>query len=121
MALHNELGAVGEEMATMYLEREGYQILERNWKAPRSRHEIDIIAQGEGMLVIVEVKTRSSHNYGEPWEAVNWHKQKALASAAWTFVRMRHIDAPIRFDIIGIVGTEVTHIKQAFLPAPKYY
>ena len=57
MAEHNILGAAGEEQAALFLSEQGYRILHRNWKAPKTRHELDIVAIGENRLVIVEVKT----------------------------------------------------------------
>ena len=124
MAKHNELGHEGEEIAAEYLRQEGYAILHRNWKALHSRHELDIVAQKDRLLVVVEVKTRASRNYGEPEDAVDWRKQQSIVAATNAYVMQYRIDLPIRFDIISIVGegaeTEIKHIERAFLPRPRY-
>lgn len=121
MAEHNELGAAGEELAALFLADRGYRILHRNWKAPRTRHELDIVAEGEGRLVIAEVKTRSGQEHGQPFDAVDWRKQRALVSAANSYVRLYHTDLPLRFDVIGIVDGKIEHIKAAFLPSQQHY
>ncbi len=68
MAEHNELGKKGEELAVNHLEENGYEILERNWVFQKA--EIDIIAQKDEVLAIVEVKTRSSLDFGSPQDFV---------------------------------------------------
>lgn len=120
MAEHNILGAAGEEQAALFLSEQGYRILHRNWKAPKTRHELDIVAIGENRLVIVEVKTRSGEEHGQPFDAVDWRKQRSLASAANSYVRLYHIDLPLRFDVIGIVDGKIEHIKAAFLPSQRW-
>ena len=64
MARHNELGIKGEEAATAFLKDKGYRILERNWRM--HRHEIDIVAEDDEYIVFVEVKTRTSREWGDP-------------------------------------------------------
>ena len=71
---HNELGKWGEHYAADYLEREGYEVLERNWFFAKA--EIDIIAQKENELIIVEVKTRNSDFFGNPQDFVTPSKIK---------------------------------------------
>ena len=105
MAAHNTLGKTGEDAAVAYLERNGYTINHRNWR--KNRLELDIVAVKDGLLIVVEVKTRSNTEYIEPQDAVNWQKHFS-------------IDAPVRFDIITVVGEadafEIKHIKDAFYP-----
>ena len=72
MNVNKERGKQGEEIATQYLTKKGYQILERNFYARKG--EIDIIAKEKQEIVFVEVKTRSNHQYGNPAEAVDSHK-----------------------------------------------
>ncbi len=120
MAGHNELGKAGEQKAVDYLLSQGYRILDRNWKAPRSRHELDIIAMTDSRVVIVEVKTRGTYAHGEPLDAVDERKVQALVAAANSYVKAKRIDLPIRFDVVGVVDKEVVHIKNAFLPPAKY-
>ena len=117
----HELGKLGEDLAAEYLIKKGYQILERNW---RSGHkEIDIIAQKDDILVIVEVKTRTSDDYGEPNIAVDKHKQRMLIWAADAYVRYKNLNVDVRFDIISIVFTsgepEIEHIEDAFIPSVR--
>lgn len=120
MAEHNRLGAAGEEQAALFLSGKGYRILHRNWRAPKTHHELDIVAEGEGRLVIVEVKTRSDQEHGQPFDAVDWRKQRSLVSAANSYVRLYHIDLPLRFDVIGIVDGKIEHVKAAFLPSQQW-
>ncbi len=118
MAEHNELGKKGEELAEKYLRNSGYEILERNWHA--GKYEIDIIARDGDFLVIAEVKTRRTNNFGEPEEFVSRTKQRALIKAANIYIEKNDIDLETRFDIISVlfVGKAYTvkQIKDAFYP-----
>jgi Predicted endonuclease distantly related to archaeal Holliday junction resolvase len=118
MALHNDLGKSGECAAAKYLEDKGYQILERNWR--KGHYELDIIAQTEDELVIVEVKTRADDFYENPEDAVSNKKINRIVSAANSYVRLFRIDLPVRFDIIAVLGFEphfeIDHIEEAFYP-----
>lgn len=76
MAAHNELGKWGEDLAAEYLECKGYTIIERDWKS--GRRDLDIIAQDGEVIVFVEVKTRRNSLYGQPEEAVDYHKLHSL-------------------------------------------
>jgi len=117
MAWHNELGKKGEALADEYLQRNGYQILAKNWRYLKA--EIDIIAQKEGVLAIVEVKTRSSIEIATPEDAVNKKKINLLVTAANEYVIQHDLDVDVRFDIISIhkkAGNyNLNHIKEAFL------
>lgn len=118
MALHNLLGNKGEMLAARYLAGEGFAILEYNW---RSGHkEIDLIAKERDTLVFVEVKTRRNENYGDARETVTPQKMRNIVTAAEAYIKKKEIDAPIRFDIVAIVGNgdthEIEHIKDAFYP-----
>jgi putative endonuclease len=107
-------GAWGEEEAVAYLKRNGYSILERNW---RYKHlEIDIIAKKGETLVIVEVKSRKNDTFGEPEIFVNKRKQQFLITAANSYVLERDLDYEVRFDIVALTGSEVKHIEDAFYP-----
>ena len=114
MAEHNVLGHTGEDDAADYLAREGYHILDRNW---RSGHkEIDIVAEKGGVLVIVEVKTRRDARFGKPEDAVSENKIRRIVLAADAYVRLYRIDMPVRFDIITVLGKyrQINHIIDAF-------
>ncbi len=116
MAAHNDLGRWGEEKAAGYLERKGCRILQRNWKY--GRRDLDIVAEDNGTLVIVEVKTRRNNLFTEPEEAVDRQKIRSLQIAANAFVKTYRINAPVRFDIVSITGTgddcAIRHIEDAF-------
>lgn len=118
MAKHTELGKKGEEIAAIYLMGKGYNILERNWRF--GRDEIDIIAEFDKFLVIVEVKTRSTSYFGKPEESVTEKKQRFLIRAANEYVNQKEIDKEIRFDIFSIViesnKQTINHIEDAFYP-----
>ncbi|RLD61175.1 MAG: YraN family protein [Bacteroidetes bacterium] len=118
MAEHNILGKKGEGIATDFLIKNGYEIVERNWRT--GRDEIDIIARKDNLLVIVEVKTRSTDYFGEPEEAVTTKKQMFLVRAADKYVNKYEIDDHIRYDIISIIlksgSHTINHIEDAFYP-----
>ncbi|MBK0369395.1 YraN family protein [Flavobacterium agrisoli] len=116
MAEHNELGKLGEELAVDFLVQNGYQILERNWRFQKA--EIDILASKNEILAVVEVKTRSSADFGLPQDFVNSKKIKQLLSAVNSYVSDREIDFEIRFDIVAVLktteSTSIEHIEDAF-------
>lgn len=116
MAEHNELGKLGEELAVDYLQKNGYTILETNWTYQKA--EIDIIAQQNDILAIVEVKTRSSVDFGLPQDFVKPKKIKLLTMAVDHYVVTKDFDLNIRFDIIAIHKTGKTftieHLTDAF-------
>ena len=118
MAEHNELGKIGEEMAAKYLANAGYQVLERNYRFKRD--EIDIIATKKGIIVFVEVKTRTSSFLGVPEEAVSMAKQKRIIKVANHYLIDNDLDNEGRFDIFGIIINRneeiISHVKEAFTP-----
>jgi putative endonuclease len=118
MATHNDLGNEGEELAVQHLLKNGWKILERNWRF--GREEIDIIAQKKDTIAVVEVKTRFSNFLGEPYEAVSKSKQKSIIRAANHFIEKHDLDLEVQFDIISIIlnknQQKITHIEEAFSP-----
>ena len=100
MAEHNELGKFGEELAVEFLQKEGYEILETNWTFQKA--EIDIIAQKGDTLAVVEVKTRSSLEFGLPQDFVKPKKIQLLVKAVNEYVVSNNLDVDVRFDIIAI-------------------
>ena len=104
MAAHNELGKLGEELAIEYLQKEGYEILETNWVFQKA--ELDIIAQKGDILAAVEVKTRSSLEFGLPQEFVKPKKIQLLAKAINEYVISNDLDVNVRFDVISIYKYE---------------
>ena len=118
MAQHNLLGNKGEMLASRYLLDKGYAVHHHNW---RSGHkEIDIIAQQRDILVFVEVKSRTSEEFGNAYDAVDNKKIKLLISAAQAYLQKNHIDLKSRFDIITVIGNNepyrIEHIEDAFYP-----
>ncbi len=118
MADHNDLGNAGEELACKHLRKKGYEILKTNWRF--GKDEVDIIAQKEDMIVFIEVKTRSSRFYGEPYVFVTKKKQSFLQRAADAYFDRYNCELEGRFDVISIVinGNEssLEHIERAFYP-----
>lgn len=119
MTTSKELGKKGEEIAAKYLIKEGYLILERNWYC--EHREIDIIARQGDQIVIVEVKSRESGFFEEPWEAVSISKIRNLVEAADAWLIEQQVDLETRFDVISIIFAkdgkyELTHFKDAFTP-----
>lgn len=116
MAAHNELGKLGEDIAAKRLASEGYEVLERQW---RYKHkEIDVIAQKGNILAIVEVKTRSSEQFGGVSDFITQDKIKFLIEAADAYARHSNSNCEIRFDaiVIYVIGNEykVQHIENVF-------
>lgn len=110
------LGAAGEDRAAGYLSRQGYKILERNYRAPYG--EIDIIALHQGELVFVEVKTRTTDAYGAPELAVDIRKQRRMVKAALGYIKQKKLhQMPCRFDVVAISAateSEMALIRNAF-------
>lgn len=112
-----ELGEWGEKRAALYLIKEGYTILDRNWYA--GRNEIDIICEKEsGILVIVEVKARQSDFFGDPHTFVSPGKQKTIVKVADAYILEHDLDVEVRFDIIGVLKNKkkdkLEHYEDAF-------
>lgn len=107
-------GAAYEQLAAEYLEQKGYRILERNYYTRTG--EIDLIARDGRYLVFVEVKYRKDARDGHPLEAVDSRKQGRIRRAAQVYLHARKLplDTPCRFDVVGILGEEVTHVEDGF-------
>jgi putative endonuclease len=116
MAEHNDLGKLGEEMAVEFLQKNGYEILETNWTFQKA--EVDIIAKKENTLAIVEVKTRSSLDFGLPQDFVKPNKIQLLVKAVNEYLISKDLDIEVRFDIIAVhkEGQKyvIEHLKDAF-------
>ena len=122
MASHNDIGALGEQIALEYLLERKYQILETNWVC--GHKEVDIIAKDGDTIVFVEVKTRHSTCLVEPEATVDVYKQRHLIWAANSYVNRYQYDNDVRFDIIAIVidknnEKRIEHIEDAFYPSLK--
>jgi putative endonuclease len=116
MAEHNELGKFGEQLAVDFLQKNGYEILETNWTFQKA--EIDIIAQKERTLAVIEVKTRSSIAFGLPQDFVKPKKIQLLVKGVNEFIVSNDLDVDVRFDIIAIYKEDNTykieHFEDAF-------
>ena len=118
---HNSkmLGMFGEDLASDYLEKSGFKILERNYRCPLG--EIDIVAKEHKTLVFVEVKTRKSDRHGSPLEAIGVQKQKQVLRAVKYYLKEKRFNhGPLRIDVVGVMmgyssdDTQIKHIRNAF-------
>ena len=108
-----ETGTQYEERAAEYLIAQNYQILERNYRIRSG--EIDIIARDGTVLVFIEVKYRKNDESGNPLEAVDIRKQRKIIKVARYYLyQKKYGDVPCRFDVIGICGSHIEHLKDAF-------
>lgn len=116
MGKNNEFGKKGEALAAQYLQQKGYVIVAQNYRFDRA--EIDLIAEKENVLVIVEVKSRSSEFWGPIAETVDSVKIALLVKAANHYVVHEEKEKEIRFDIITVLRKgkdfEITHLEDAF-------
>lgn len=117
------LGSEGEGAAERVLRRHGYRILERNFRCPIG--EIDLIAEQRGVIVFIEVKSRTAVAFGAPFEAISPHKQwKLTRLATWYLARRRWLERPCRFDAVSVMLAadgqidRVEVLRDAFVPGP---
>ena len=118
MAAHNELGKQGEKTATDFLLSKGYKIRHRNWKS--GKYELDIVAEKDNILVVIEVKTRSTNLFGSPEEFVDKGKIKRTMNAAHHYIQIHNSQLETRFDIISVLKNpnekcNIEHIEDAFV------
>ena len=121
-----QIGKIGEDLAVEFLKHNHYNILERNY---RNRiGEIDIIAEDSGTLCFIEVKTRTSDNFGFPQEAVSRSKQRKIAQTVLVYLKAKNrIKGDFRFDIIAIMLDEtdkkknINLIKNVFALDRQYF
>ncbi|MGE5615079.1 MAG: YraN family protein [Bacillota bacterium] len=98
-------GTAGENIAVDYLVKNGFTILERNYR-PGKLGEIDIVAQENEYICFIEVKTRTSRLFGTPAEAVGHAKREKLRRLAWTYIKHRNLgERNMRFDVIEVTGS----------------
>jgi len=119
MAGHNELGQTGENKAVLYLRKQGYTILERNYRCPPA--EVDIICSKEDEWIFVEVKSRSQNTF----EVENWGLSKPqmqrIINSAYEYMARHNWQGSFRFDIITIAFSaegayDLQHYVDAFFP-----
>ena len=97
-----ELGRAGEKAAAELMKRRGYEVVGAGFTARRG--EIDLICRRGGDLVIVEVKTRTSEDFGTPAEAVGQRKRRALAAAAAEYRLLAGWKGPIRYAVVALIA-----------------
>jgi putative endonuclease len=117
MADHNDLGKKAEDLAAEYLVKNGYRILVRNFRFKKT--EIDIISEKDNLIIVTEVKARSTDFFILPQEAVTKGKIKSIVTAANHFMEEFNRDQEVRFDIISVLPDQkgnliVKHIPDAF-------
>ena len=106
------------DLLRMYLEKNGYKIRHVNWRT--GKLEIDIVAEKDNLLVIVEVKTRSTSFWNEPSQAVDAKKIKNLVNATHYYILENNLNLDVRFDVISLIpekeSYKIEHIENAFIP-----
>lgn len=117
MATHNDFGKIAEDLAAEYLQKNGYKVVTRNFRFQKA--EIDIIAEKENLIIIVEVKARSTDAFILPQEAVTKTKIRSIVSAANHYLEEFNRSNEVRFDIISVLPDErknliIEHIIDAF-------
>lgn len=116
---HLDTGRRGEEEAYFYLRRQGYVMVARNYRSPRSRSELDLVGWDGETLCFIEVKTRTTRQVMPAEAAVNPEKQRDLAQVAREFVLKAKGDPPYRFDVVSVYlepgqKPDITLFKDAF-------
>ena len=116
MAQHNELGKKGEQLAVDFILEKGYEIVARNYRFDRA--EVDIIAKQNDILAIIEVKARTTTDFGNPEDFVKPKQIKNLIKAVDEYVTVNDLDVEVRFDIIAITKNgknyNIEHLENAF-------
>jgi putative endonuclease len=116
MAEHNDFGKLGEDVAAKHLLEKGYKILDRNWIYQKK--ELDIVALKDDVLVVVEVKSRSTEYFEHPSDTITPSKIKFLVHATQGYVDSKEIEQEVRFDVISVIKQDskfvIEHIEDAF-------
>ncbi len=114
-----ETGDIGENYAVKYLKKKGCKIIERNYR--KKFGEIDIIAKNKKYFLFVEVKTRHTNPYTQPYEAVDYHKQRKIIKTSSMYLAENEIEAFCRFDVCEVFVDEntlkldhINYIENAF-------
>jgi len=122
MAQHNDRGREAEELAAEFLASNGFRIVHRNWRF--FQKEIDIVAEKDGMLIIVEVKSRFGSGRVTADELVSVGKLRFIVDAAEAYINKFHVEKETRFDLVIITfsgeGSDIEHIEGAFIPGVNW-
>ncbi len=120
-----ELGVKGEKLAAKFLRRRGYKIIQRNYRCKLG--EIDIIAERDGTIVFVEVRTRQTEEFGPPQYSITAAKRNQISRVALCYIREKNlVGQSCRFDAIAITFSpgsrrpEIEHIENAFELSRRY-
>jgi putative endonuclease len=105
-------GQWGEDLAARHYERDGYTILDRNWRCDLG--ELDLVVGRGALTVFSEVKTRRSAEFGPPAAAVTPAKQQRICRLAFVWMRFNGRHGPIRFDVVAITGNDLEVFEHAF-------
>jgi putative endonuclease len=118
MDQHNTIGRIGEEIAAKHLKHHGYSLRARNWT--KHKAELDIVAQKDGLLVVVEVKTRQGPIQDDARDLVPPAKRKMIIKGTQYYLEDFDLDLEVRFDVIlvGMIAgnDEIQHYEDAFAP-----
>lgn len=118
LAAVQSAGRRGEDLAHRFLESRGFRVVARNWMPPGRHCEIDLVAEDGEQVVFVEVKSRSTSEYGDPERNVDRIKRGALRAGAAAYARINRVDPErVRFDLVTVVLTDPPEIRHtpAFL------
>ncbi|MDD6428497.1 YraN family protein [Candidatus Weimeria sp. HCP3S3_B5] len=107
-----KVGEDTEAQARSFLEKEGYRVMESNFRCRQG--EIDIIAEESDTICFIEVKYRSSLRCGYPEESVTADKQRKIIRSALFYLGLHQISANVRFDVVSILPGEIRLIRNAF-------
>ena len=99
--MRSKLGITGEQLAIKFLIANKFEILDSNYTCPLG--EIDIIAQKNSILYFIEVKTRSSDEYGSPLEAVDYKKQQRLSRIATYYIMVKDYSGDSQFGVVAVM------------------
>ena len=110
MESKKKIGGKGEKIAEDYLKKNGYRILEKNFKSKRS--EIDVIAKKNDCLVFVEVRTKNNDRFGTPEETINRKKKWKLKQNAKGYVNFKKYTGLYRIDAVCILFSENGNLKK---------
>ena len=113
----NDFGELGERIAARWLERSGYRVINRRFRA--GRRDIDLVVEREGTIAFVEVKARAGEAFGDPVEAVHRRKQRSLTKSAQAWIgRHGRTGETYRFDVVGVLVRDrkvfIRHVPAAF-------
>jgi putative endonuclease len=114
MGITQIIGAGGERLAEKWLEREGFEIVARNWRS--GKYELDLVAYRRGTIHFVEVKTRDSETWESPEDAMDSKKQRAFKYAVQAWLSQNPTDLEPQMDLIAIENTSAGNPEIRYIP-----